>query len=437
VKQFNKFHGILQGHHDAMGAYPWMRNWTNPFDLEDADYLTVQGEYEHYYMAKRALAFYKDLLGTCPFEPSRYDIHSTEISRAGMSASAYSFGLFEKRGQVGPTDFDPFFIVTNNATTDNELRFFKTCPNYISGVKKNKKASAESQFYANKQLPGLADKLTKRINVTGWTLTTDDVNTLWTLCVFQLSAQEISDQFCSFFDKDDVGIMNYIDDLSSYWVKGYGYPINYEISCVLMQNFVDAITQVTSNPVDTHSLRATLRFAHAETVMPFLSLLGLFNDSVPLRATNTQEQIDNRLWRQSIISTFAANVALVTYNCSKPGGSADFRVKLFHSEKEYQIPQCDNKLYCPFEKFKEIYARSLTCDFNKLCGIEGCPANSDADDPTKLLSHKTVIILVVCVGAGGIIVGALALTAVLCVVRCFRRRHEEQGYELAADSVIL
>jgi hypothetical protein len=28
----------------------------------------VQGEYEHYYMAKRALAFYKDLLGTCPFE---------------------------------------------------------------------------------------------------------------------------------------------------------------------------------------------------------------------------------------------------------------------------------------------------------------------------------------------------------------------------------
>ena len=30
--------------------------------------MQVQGEYEHYYMAKRALAFYKDLLGTCPFE---------------------------------------------------------------------------------------------------------------------------------------------------------------------------------------------------------------------------------------------------------------------------------------------------------------------------------------------------------------------------------
>jgi hypothetical protein len=33
-------------------------------------------------------------------------------------------------------------------------------------------------------------------------------------------------------------------------------------------------------------------------------------------------------------------------------GPADFRVKLFHSEKEHQIPQCDNKLYCPFEKVR-------------------------------------------------------------------------------------
>jgi hypothetical protein len=49
------------------------------------------------------------------------------------------------------------------------------------------------------------------------------------------------------------------------------------------------------------------------------SLLGLFNDTLPLRASNTQEQIDNRLWRQSVISTFAANVAIVTYNCSKAG----------------------------------------------------------------------------------------------------------------------
>jgi hypothetical protein len=58
-----------------------------------------------------------------------------------MSANAYSFGLFEGRGQVGPTDYDPFLVITNNATTDNELRFFKTCPKYVKNIKKNKECT--------------------------------------------------------------------------------------------------------------------------------------------------------------------------------------------------------------------------------------------------------------------------------------------------------
>jgi len=67
--------------------------WDETPGLMVVGFSQVQGEFEHYYMAKRALAYYNDLLNAYPFEPSRYDIHSTEISRAGMSASAYSFGL--------------------------------------------------------------------------------------------------------------------------------------------------------------------------------------------------------------------------------------------------------------------------------------------------------------------------------------------------------
>jgi len=106
-----------------------------------------------------------------------------------------------------------------------------------------------------------------------------------------LTCPSLADQFCSFFDEKDVDVMNYINDLSAYWKKGYGFRINYEIACVLMQNimvslhaglqsffrcflihthFQDAITQVISSPVDQHSLRASLRFAHAETIMPLV-----------------------------------------------------------------------------------------------------------------------------------------------------------------------
>lgn len=49
--------------------------------------MQVQGEYEHYYMAKRALAFYKDLLGTCPFEV-RWTLCVLRVGRVRVACCA-------------------------------------------------------------------------------------------------------------------------------------------------------------------------------------------------------------------------------------------------------------------------------------------------------------------------------------------------------------
>lgn len=66
--------------------------------------------------------------------------------------------------------------------------------------------------------------------------------------------------------------MNYLEDLRSYWVKGYGHRIDYSIACVLMQSLIDAIDEVIEDgPVGPFSQHGNLRFAHAETVMPLLS----------------------------------------------------------------------------------------------------------------------------------------------------------------------
>ncbi len=71
----------------------------------------MEGEYEHYYMAKRALATYKDLLNTFPFEPLRYEIRSTEISRAGESAVSYSFGIVSSPLFFHFMHFNVFWVV--------------------------------------------------------------------------------------------------------------------------------------------------------------------------------------------------------------------------------------------------------------------------------------------------------------------------------------
>lgn len=100
---------------------------------------------------------------------------------------------------------------------------------------------------------------------------------MWTACTLELSILNDQKHFCSLFSEDAVRVMNYYDDLVAYWEKGYGYDIDYTIACPLMQNFVGSIMQVISSPVDDYAEHANLRFAHAETVMPFLAYVWLLS----------------------------------------------------------------------------------------------------------------------------------------------------------------
>jgi hypothetical protein len=45
---------------------------------------------------------------------------------------------------------------------------------------------------------------------------------------------------------------------------------------------------------------------------------------------------------------------------------ADFRVKLLHNEKEHVMPNCDGKLYCPYDQFKKNYVPKPS-EFDQLC----------------------------------------------------------------------
>merc|ERR1711879_470758 len=92
------------------------------------------------------------------------------------------------------------------------------------------------------------------------------------------------------------------------------------------------------------AVKGKFRFAHAETIMPLVSILGLYKDSTPLMADWTEEQQENRQWKTSIISPFAANVQFILYECS-----GDFMVKVLVNEVEQVLPGCTD-IYCGFEE---------------------------------------------------------------------------------------
>ena len=93
----------------------------------------------------------------------------------------------------------------------------------------------------------------------------------WTACIFQASVDDEVDQFCGMFNQEAVEQLNYLADLGTYYVRGYGHPLDYTIACPLLTDFMDAIDNIVKSPNDDHSERANLRFAHAETIMPLVA----------------------------------------------------------------------------------------------------------------------------------------------------------------------
>ncbi|KAL6079656.1 Multiple inositol polyphosphate phosphatase 1 [Balamuthia mandrillaris] len=428
--------------------YAWLKEWKNPFRENEAGLLVTPGEQQHYQIALRMREEYPSIFNYS-FLESRYFIESTQVSRAGRSANAFAYGLFEGKGDIGVSRYDPFFIQTYNGTLDRELRFFDLCTNYVEDIANNPSAREESTKYSEKMLPHIADKISHLLggeNPT-WMITSENVEAMWSACVFEVSVQNLTDQFCTLFDEELTAIMDYRDDLKQYWLKSYGYPLNYEMACPLMQDMVDAFDKaIAYNGAAEFAPKADLRFAHAETVIPFLSLLGFYKESEPPMADSSEAFKQTRQWRSSVLAPFASNVAIVLYKCS---GGQTYKVKVLHNEQEMQVPSCSGSIYCDYEEFKAIYQKPLTqCDFDLMCGISNDPCQSassasSSDAPSSsssssssscndeetdisqwnLTQSKGIMALVIgCLG--GVLIGMLLSLLIFVIWQFVQRRNK-------------
>jgi len=239
--------------------------------------------------------------------------------------------------------------------------FFDNCPTYTNRVLNNATTLLDSQTYIAKYLPSIRRKVLNNLAIVPrtWNVTSSDILLFYDVCIYEASNQGITNRFCSLFDLDDIYRFETSNDLSDYWTAGYASDINYKISCPLLVDFWNSFTSVIMGK----SEKSSLRFAHAETIMPFVSLLGLFKDARSLHWNSTQ--LDQRLWRASQISPFAANVAMILFNCS-----GIYKVKLLHNEVEMPIPGCGGTLYCPMEQLAVIWKDSLLCPFASMCGTQ-------------------------------------------------------------------
>lgn len=153
--------------------------------------------------------------------------------------------------------------------------------------------------------------------------------------------------FESLMSCSDLISLSRVDVLEDYLKKGPGRDnngIQVRIAVPLLVNFINTTDAFIKNaPVN-----AELRFAHAETISPFATLLGISNaDKVARDMTNVGET-----WWSSKVIPLSANIQWVFYR--KDGGN-DLLVKVLLNEHEAKITGMDNHSY-PYYSWSALRA---------------------------------------------------------------------------------
>ncbi|XP_028805214.1 multiple inositol polyphosphate phosphatase 1-like [Neltuma alba] len=355
----------------------WLLEWESPWKgrINGGELLSI-GEKELYDLGIRTRKRFPNLFDE-EYHPGIYTIDATQIPRASASAVAFGMGLFSGNGSLGPGKHRAFAVTSASNASDILLRFFDTCSNY-----KNFRKQKEPEVNERKKtiLGEITSALAGRY---GLHFEGEVISSLWFLCKQEASLLDKTDGACKLFNTSEITSLEWTDDLELYELKGYGNSLNYRIAVPLLEDVVESMEQAIQAKEEKLTPgsyeRARLRFAHAETLLPFSCLISLFEGSE--FGQTQKEQLGQahqmpphkRKWRGSTMVPFASNNMLILYSCPATEKSTNsYFVRVLHNEHPMPMPACDHSDFCPFEVFKEkVYAPHKEHTFDTLCNGKG------------------------------------------------------------------
>ncbi|KAF3433356.1 hypothetical protein FNV43_RR24458 [Rhamnella rubrinervis] len=353
----------------------WFHKWRSPWEgkVKGGELIRI-GEDELYDLGNRIREKFSDLFND-DYHPDVYTIKATQVPRASASAVAFGMGLFSGRGTLGPGCHRAFSVSSESRASDIFLRFFECCENY-------KDFRKHQEPFVNKLKEPIFDEITSAlVRRYGLNFTRQDTSSLWFLCKQEASLLDITDQACSLFSPSEVALLEWTDDLEVFILKGYGKSLNYRMGVPLLEDVVQSMEHAIQAKEENHPPgsyeKARLRFAHAETVVPFSCLLGLFLEKSEFQQIQREQPLQlppkppqKRKWRGSTVAPFAGNNMLVLYSCPANTSNKYF-VQVLHNEHPIPMPGCGGSNFCPFEEFKEkIVAPHLKHDYTTVCNVK-------------------------------------------------------------------
>ncbi|KAF5403326.1 Histidine acid phosphatase [Paragonimus heterotremus] len=322
-----------------------------PIPFQDASdkELLPRGFEELYALGKK---FANRWSNTFQFTPSNVEFYASSVSRSLQSAHSFYNGLFNLP-PLTPNGSRPCAPATQHTPSvgsevdqkrievaDHLLRFFDYCKRYNEEIEKNKSSVLEyTKFREGSHMKKVYKTILKKHRLSKKSFTRDDVYTLFLACAHETASQSDSEPlspWCGFLRPHHLPVIEYMADLKQYWLKSYGYDLNYVQSCPLVGEMLTQILRAAQqfkahrfNQSHPALHRGTFWFGHAETLLPVVAALGLFNDSVghthpvKLLAADFPQWLKKlrfnpplpTMFRAGHIAPFAGNLALTLYYC--------------------------------------------------------------------------------------------------------------------------
>ncbi|GMH30549.1 hypothetical protein Nepgr_032392 [Nepenthes gracilis] len=370
----------------------WLFGWKSPWKAKvTGGELIREGEDELYDLAIRTRERFPDIFNG-DYHPDMYKITATQVSRASASAVAFGIGLFSGRGSLGLGKQQAFAVTSESRASDIMLRFYDTCQKY-KDFRKTKEPAVEK--LKEPIFDEIKDALVARYELN---FTRQDISSLWFLCKQEASLLGITNQACGLFLPLEVAFLEWTDDIELFILKGYGNSLNYRIGVPLLRDVVESMERAIEANEGAHPRgsyeKARLRFAHAETVVPFSCLLGLFQEGAEHEMIQREQPLElpprppkKRSWKGSMVAPFAGNNMLVLYSCPA-NSSSKYYVQVLHNEHPIRMPGCNDSDFCSFEVFQQsIVAPHLKDDFNTICNVKSY-SNDDTRPELKPKPNK-------------------------------------------------
>ncbi|TYZ66346.1 hypothetical protein PybrP1_011284 [[Pythium] brassicae (nom. inval.)] len=339
----------------------WLRNYTLPYNVSVEGTLAPTGAAELFNFGARTrntvAGSVEPALPTA-FAKDKFILQHTYKSRTRESAKAFAKSFF-----ANPQDVQ---YIEYSKKGDRFLRYYDECPRYNAEVADNATALPESAAYKKSRAMAYNIALLKsKLRLPSEAMITEvDVESAFSACAFDIALYNTYSNWCTLMDKKLLDSLDFAEDLDNFYENGPGYKISYEISAVLlkdvfgfMKDLIDGKTQVVGN----------FRFAHAETTLPLMALLG-YGNRTPLLASFTADEIAFRGFRTSVLAPLAANIDFRLYE-SKSDSSKHF-VQVLVNERVAPVPGCDGAVFCELSKIEELWSYYLTTyDFDADCKL--------------------------------------------------------------------